>query len=90
MTRTMALELAHFGITVNCVAPGPIATELFATVNPLDSPKTRALIESIPLGRMGTPEDVANLVTFLASDEASSITGQTVYVCGGVTVGLAP
>jgi len=87
MTRTWALELAPHNINVNYVGPGPIATELFRASNPEDSPKTRALVNGIPLKRMGQPEDVANLVSFLASDEASFITGQAIFICGGLTVG---
>jgi 3-oxoacyl-[acyl-carrier protein] reductase len=88
LTRTWALELAPYNINVNSIGPGPIATELFMAANPKDSPKTRAIIDGVPLKRMGQPEDVANLVAFLASDEASFITGQTVFICGGITVGL--
>lgn len=89
MTRTWALELASNNINVNYIGPGPIATELFNLVNPENSNKTMAIINAIPLRRMGKPEDVANLVSFLASDEASFITGQTIFICGGLTVGLA-
>jgi 3-oxoacyl-[acyl-carrier protein] reductase len=87
MARTWALELASDGITVNCVAPGPIATTAFWRNNPPDSDYTRSLVASIPLKRMGTPEDVANAVSFFCSDGASFVTGQTLFVCGGVTVG---
>lgn len=87
MARTWALELAPYGITVNNVAPGPIATELFTRANPPGAPKTEAILRSVPLGRMGTPEDVANAVAFFASEEAGFITGQTLFVCGGITVG---
>jgi NAD(P)-dependent dehydrogenase (short-subunit alcohol dehydrogenase family) len=87
LTRTLALELAPHNINVNNVAPGPIATELFTAANPPESPKTEAILKGIPLGRMGQPEDVANAAAFLASDEASFITGQTLFVCGGLTIG---
>jgi 3-oxoacyl-[acyl-carrier protein] reductase len=87
MARTWALELAKDGITVNCVAPGPIATSVFWENNPPDSEYTRDLIASVPLGRMGTPDDVAHAVSFFCSEGASFVTGQTVFVCGGVTVG---
>jgi 3-oxoacyl-[acyl-carrier protein] reductase len=87
MARTWALELASDGITVNCVAPGPIATTAFWRNNPPDSDYTRNLVASIPLKRMGTPEDVANAVSFFCGDGASFVTGQTLFVCGGVTVG---
>jgi 3-oxoacyl-[acyl-carrier protein] reductase len=89
VTRTWALELAQFNINVNYIGPGPIATELFKDSNPENSPKTRAILNGIPLKRMGQPGDVANLVSFLASDEASFITGQAIFICGGLTVGLA-
>ncbi|EAR51828.1 NAD-dependent epimerase/dehydratase:Short-chain dehydrogenase/reductase SDR [Oceanicola granulosus HTCC2516] len=87
MARTWALELARDGITVNCVAPGPIATTAFWANNPPDAPKTREIIDQIPVGRMGTPEDVANAVGFFCDDRAGFVTGQTLFVCGGVTVG---
>ncbi len=86
MTRTMALELAPFKINVNTVAPGPIATDRFMENNPPDSPATLAILESVPLARIGTPQDVADAVAFLSSDEAGFITGQTLYVCGGLTI----
>jgi NAD(P)-dependent dehydrogenase (short-subunit alcohol dehydrogenase family) len=87
MARTWALELAGDGITVNCVAPGPIATTAFWQNNPPDAAKTKAIIDTVPLGRMGTPEDVANAVSFFCDQRASFVTGQTLFVCGGVTVG---
>jgi len=87
MARTWALELAKDKITVNCVAPGPIATTVFWKNNPPDSDYTRTLMAGIPLGRMGLPEDVANAVGFFCDDRASFVTGQTLFVCGGVTVG---
>lgn len=87
VTRTWALELGKDGITVNAVAPGPIATPLFTAANPPDAPRTKAIIESVPVGRMGTPEDVAEAVSFFLSDAAGFITGQTLAVCGGITVG---
>jgi NAD(P)-dependent dehydrogenase (short-subunit alcohol dehydrogenase family) len=87
LTRTLALELAPHNINVNNVAPGPIATELFTAANPPGSPKTEAILKNIPLGRIGQPEDIADAVAFLASDEAGFITGQTLFVCGGLTIG---
>jgi 3-oxoacyl-[acyl-carrier protein] reductase len=88
MTRVWALELAASGITVNTVGPGPIATELFRRVNPDGSPKTRQIIDSIPVKRLGTPEDIANAVMFFLKKESGFVTGQTLYACGGLTVGL--
>lgn len=90
MTRTWALELAPLGITVNAIGPGPIETELFRSANPHNSPRTRAIIEGVPVRRLGQPEDIAHAVEFFLSDEASFVTGQVLYVCGGMTVGVAP
>lgn len=87
MARTWALELAADHITVNCVAPGPIATDVFWRNNPPDAAATRNLVASVPLGRMGTPQDVAHAVSFFCGEGASFVTGQTLFVCGGVTVG---
>lgn len=89
MTRTWALELARDGITVNTVAPGPIATELFNQSNPPGEPKTRALEASIPVGRVGTPAEVAHSVAMFLDKQAGFITGQLLYVCGGMSVGLS-
>lgn len=89
-TRTWALELAPFGITVNAVGPGPIETELFKSANPHNSPRTQAIIQGVPVKRLGQPEDIAHAVDFFLSDEASFVTGQILYVCGGMTVGVAP
>ena len=87
MARTWALELAEHGITVNCVAPGPIATSAFWQNNPPDSERARRIIDNIPLQRMGQPEDVAQAVSFFCDERSGFITGQTLFVCGGVTVG---
>lgn len=87
MARTWALELAEHGITVNCVAPGPIATSAFWQNNPPDSERARRIIDNIPLSRMGQPEDVAQAVSFFCDERSGFITGQTLFVCGGVTVG---
>ena len=89
MTRTWALEMAQFGVTVNAIGPGPIATELFTSGNPPDAPKTIKIIENIPVKRMGQPEDIANTAAYLIDDRTSFVTGQTLYVCGGITVGLS-
>jgi NAD(P)-dependent dehydrogenase (short-subunit alcohol dehydrogenase family) len=88
MARTWALELGPFGITANVVAPGPVAgTKIFHDIIPADSPKIPAIVQSIPVRRLGTPEDVARAVQFFASEDAGFVTGQTLYVCGGTSVG---
>lgn len=89
MTRTWALELGAHGITSNAVAPGPIATDLFLNANPSDSPATQRIIESVPLKKMGKPEDVAHAVSYFLDERTGFVTGQTAYVCGGITVGLS-
>jgi 3-oxoacyl-[acyl-carrier protein] reductase len=88
MARTWALELAPDGITVNVVAPGPIReTEMFHDVIPADSPREEALAAAIPVKRLGAPDDVAQAVMFFASPASSFITGQTLFVCGGSSIG---
>ena len=88
MTRTWALELAADGITANAVAPGPIETEAFKKNNPLSDPRTQAIVNGIPVKRLGAPADVAQAVSFFLDKKSGFITGQTLYVCGGLTVGL--
>jgi NAD(P)-dependent dehydrogenase (short-subunit alcohol dehydrogenase family) len=88
MGRTWALELAPFGITVNMVAPGPIqGTQMFHEIIPAGSERETQLAAAIPMRRLGQPEDVATAVRFFAGREASFITGQVLYVCGGASVG---
>ena len=89
MTGVWALEMAEFSITVNAIAPGPIRTDLFEAANPPDDPRTRAIIDSIPVKRLGEPDDIANAAAFFMSDKASFVTGQTLYVCGGTTIARA-
>lgn len=83
-TKAMAREMARDHVNVNCVCPGPTDTPLFASMG---GEKLReALTRAIPFRRLGNPDDLANAVAFLASDEASFITGQTVSVSGGLTM----
>lgn len=85
MTRTMALDLAPFGIRVNVVGPGAIHTEEY---DPEGEEGKRKRGQTVPLGRVGYPEDIAGAVAFLASEDASYITGQTLYVDGGMLAQL--
>lgn len=89
MTRCWALELADQGITVNAIAPGPIETEFFRSVNDPSDPRTQEFLRSIPVNRMGRPEDVANAVAYFTDARTSFVTGQTHFVCGGMTIGAA-
>ncbi len=85
MTRTLALEYADRGIRVNAVGPGAIVTPINNSW--INDPKARGEVEShIPMGRAGTSEEIAAVFAFLASDEASYITGQTLFACGGLTL----
>ncbi|MCI5048714.1 MAG: 3-oxoacyl-[acyl-carrier-protein] reductase [Rickettsiales bacterium] len=81
MSKSLAAEVASRGITVNCVAPGFIKTAMTDALN--EDQQTR-ITANIPSGRFGLPEDIASSVVFLASDEASYITGQTVHINGGL------
>lgn len=84
LTQTLALELAERGIRVNTVSPGPIATEAFLNVLGV-SDELVAIERTIPLGRLGTPDDVAAAVLYLASPAASWVTGEHILVAGGRT-----
>jgi len=87
MTRAMALDLAEYGIRVNAVAPGATRTE---KTPPPDHPWIQASSKRIPLGRLGFSEEIGAAVAFLASPDASYITGQILYVDGGITAQLSP
>ena len=77
MTKTVAAEVARRGITVNAVAPGYVETEMLNGIN--------GFLETVPARRLGTPEEIAACVRFLASDDASYVTGTTLTVDGGLT-----
>ena len=83
LTRNLSIELAPLGITINSIAPGAIETPI--NKNLLNDPvKLNALLQNIPLKRLGEPSDVASLASFLASGESSYITGATLFVDGGL------
>jgi 2-hydroxycyclohexanecarboxyl-CoA dehydrogenase len=90
MSKTLAREFARNGITLNSVAPGPTKTPMMEAALMGDSEEAQKIlnkmIKSVPMRRIGLPEDLAGIVTFLASDEASFITGQVISVSGGLTM----
>jgi 2-hydroxycyclohexanecarboxyl-CoA dehydrogenase len=85
-TKTLAREMARYKINVNCICPGPADTPLFAEIGEENPKLKEALQKAIPFRRLALPQDLANAVTFLASDEAGYITGQTLSVSGGLTM----
>ena len=86
-TRTWALELATSGITVNAVAPGPTETELFRDNSPPGSASEARFLALVPMNRFARPTEIAAAIAFLLSDEAAYITGQTLFVDGGASIG---
>ncbi|MCA3179056.1 MAG: SDR family oxidoreductase [Burkholderiaceae bacterium] len=87
MARTWALELGRDGITANVVAPGPVVTDMFHEVIPREQAAIDATAVKIPVGRVGVPDDVARAVMFFVAPENGFVTGQSLYVCGGTSVG---
>lgn len=84
LTRSLAKEMGNRGITANCVAPGFIDTDM---TRKLDDKQRNAMMEVIPVGRLGNPEEVAAVVAFLASEAAAYVTGETIHVNGGMYMG---
>ena len=83
MSKSIALEVARKGITVNCVSPGFIETEMTQKLNEVQK---EIILNNIPIGRVGYPYEVANCVFFLSSEDSSYITGQTIHINGGITM----
>lgn len=90
MARTWALELAPHGITVNVVAPGPVLTENFWGIIPKGSAQEADLAARLPVGRLGTAADITHAFMFFADPAAGFVTGQTLHVCGGASIGGVP
>ena len=86
LTRTWALELAKHGVTVNAIAPGMIDSVMTQAV---PREVMEKFLQRIPLKRIGTPEDIANIIAFLSSDESSYVTGQCIQIDGGLSVGIS-
>lgn len=86
MSRTWALELAPHNITVNVIAPGPVATELFKQASPPEAIQTKALLAAVPLQRVSEPVEIAFAIDFLLNPLAGYITGQTLHIDGGLTI----
>lgn len=88
ITRTLAVEFSPHGVRVNCIAPGFIATKMSATALNGDLERKQKVLSRTPMGRLGSPEDVANAAYFLASDESTFVTGTVVPVDGGNSIGF--
>jgi NAD(P)-dependent dehydrogenase (short-subunit alcohol dehydrogenase family) len=85
LTKTLALEYAKYGVTVNAVAPGPVMTAMLAGVP--DAIRER-IVAQVPVGRIASPDEIAGVHVFLASDDAAFITGQVIFADGGMSVGI--
>ena len=87
LTKTWAQELARHGITVNAIGPGPIETEMLRAAQSAES--FEAYRKTVPVGRFGKPEDIANGASFFLDERSSFVTGQVLFICGGMTAGTA-
>ena len=88
MARTWAMELGPMGVTVNVIAPGPVETDMFHEALPVGDERIDALAATIPVRRVGQPADVARAVLFFTDPGAGFVTGQTLFVCGGTSLGM--
>src|SRR5580704_2102561 len=88
LTRRMAVELARNGLTANAVAPGPTETELFRENNPEGSEGEKVYLAKVPIGRFASPIEIAAAIVFLNGDNAGFVTGQTLFVDGGSSLGM--
>lgn len=88
MTKTWSQELARHGITVNAIGPGPIETDMLRAAQG-DPGRWEAYQKMVPVGRFGQPEDIANGVSFFLDERSGFVTGQVLFICGGLTVGSA-
>ncbi|CAG4919914.1 hypothetical protein R69919_04764 [Paraburkholderia gardini] len=89
LTRTWGLELAATGITVNAIAPGPVETGMFRENTPKGSEAEQRFLSMVPMQRLGKPDELAASIAFPLSEEAGFITGQTLFVDGGTSIGRA-
>lgn len=87
LVRTWAMELGKYGITANAIAPGPIVTDMFTAVVPEGSEMAQKIADSLPVKRLGRPEDISRVVGFLLQPDSGFITGQCIFVCGGASLG---
>lgn len=87
LTRTWAMELGEYGVTVNAIAPGPVITPQLRSNIPEGDPMEKKLAESLPVKRIGVPGDISRVAVFLASPDSGFITDQTWYICGGASLG---
>ncbi|TDE35653.1 SDR family NAD(P)-dependent oxidoreductase [Antarcticimicrobium sediminis] len=87
LARTAALELAPDGITVNVISPGPFETEMFSALQPEGSEKRANFMANVPMNRVGKPEEIAATIAFFLSEGSGFVTGQNLFICGGLSLG---